>query len=309
MRFHGNPVFVDSLILFGTDQHLRGNRGSLYAVHRTRGDLVWKTSLDPGLPTDLRYANGLVYGVSLDDRLLAFDPLTGEQLWSHASTWESAAAASGDGNPKLASSCRIAADLVCYAGRDDAVYGVRALSGERAWSTAPGGRITTQIANVGGLLACGTDLHRLHFLEPRAGTSIHAMAPPGPNRNAGVVLDMIAQETMAYADGLLYFLAGFESTEPVDLIAWDMRTSKIAWRQSVPDTSHNAYWFVPRLQFWHGAVVAGSTHGLVVAYDLKTGAERWRHQLEGSIRGIGTTDDMIFIGNLDGVLFALRRTP
>jgi outer membrane protein assembly factor BamB len=302
-------VFVDSLILFGTDQHLEGKHGSLYAVHRTRGELVWKVPLDPGLPTDLRYASGLVYGVSLDDRLLAFDPLTGAQAWSHASTWARGVPASGDGNPKLASSCQVVADLVCYAGRDDVVYGVRARTGERVWATTPGGRITTQIANTSGLLACGTDDFRLHFLEPLTGRSIHAMAPLGPNRKTGAVLDMIAQETMAYADGFLYFLAGFEPTEPVDLVAWDMQTSKIAWRQTAPDNSRDAHWFVPRLPFWHGAVVAGSTHGLVVAYDLRTGAEQWRHQLEGPIRGIGTTADMIFVGNLDGVLFALRRAP
>jgi outer membrane protein assembly factor BamB len=46
----------------------------------------------------------------------------------------------------------------------------------------------------------------------------------------------------------------------------------------------------------------------VVAYDLKTGAERWRHQLEGAIRGVGASDDVLFVGNLDGVLFALRHT-
>lgn len=50
----------------------------------------------------------------------------------------------------------------------------------------------------------------------------------------------------------------------------------------------------------------GDEEGFVLAYRLSDGTQAWSHQLSGVIRGIGASDDVLFVGVLGGKVYALR---
>ncbi len=71
-------------------------------------------------------------------------------------------------------------------------------------------------------------------------------------------------------------------------------------------TRSNTSWTSPRPFSWKNGVVVGDDSGQVVALRSADGAEQWRLQLEGVVRGIGGRDDLLFVGMLDGKLYAYR---
>ena len=298
-QFHGNPVLVDSLIVFDTDQGFKQKVGSFYALDRFTGELRWSLRLDVGCATDLAVVGPSLFGVTIDDRLVSIDALHGTINWETGAGWAidpDAGYYEDIRTPTLASGCVASGTLVGYAGRDHAVHAVFAETGEKAWSTAVEGYITTRLCAADTEWVFGTSNYELHCLGLDSGRITRTVRTP-----------LIPQETMAWRDGRLYFLGGFEDARPADLLCLDARTGEILWHSVMPDTSKHAFWYVPRLHFWRGTVIVGSTHGLLVAYDEMTGAIRWQKRLEGAIRGIGSTPDMLFVGNFDGKLFGLRR--
>jgi outer membrane protein assembly factor BamB len=57
---------------------------------------------------------------------------------------------------------------------------------------------------------------------------------------------------------------------------------------------------------WRGSVLAGSEAGELAALGIEDGAVIWTRHLDGVIRGIGYDADLLFVGTLKGVLFAVR---
>ena len=298
-QFHGNPVIYEGTIWFGTDQGFAGQEGSLFGIDVENGSLVAHTLIHPGLPSDLRRYKNTLVGVTLDDRLVSFSIESGKLKWEAAGTWTYNPDQITHEDlrlPKLASSCVVIGDRACYAGRDGVLRGVDVKSGTVTWANDLGAIITTQPCVIEGDVVVGTEQHELVYCDAQSGDMGRTQKLPA-----------IALETMSYRDGRLYLLAGFEDANPLYLMCIDPSTGDELWRQAVPPEPKDQYWYVPRLHFWHRAVVVGTTHGLVVAYDEVNGDEQWRQQLDGPLRGIGSTDDLLFVGNLNGKLFALRR--
>jgi len=298
-QFHGNPALVGDLILFGTDQGFGERVGSLYALDRRTGEARWHRRIDPGLPSDLEVDGSFVLGVTLDDRVVSVNWSDGEVRW------QSAGSATEDPDvgmyedirgTTLASSCVVSRGRACLAGRDQTVRGLNAETGELVWSVPAAAGITTRLSASDSELVFGSADYNLNYLDRESGKVLRTQRMP-----------LIPQEAMQWRDGRIYFLGGFEDARPEDVLSVDAQTGDVLWHARIPDTSANAYWYVPRLHFWDGSVIVGSTHGLVVAYDEITGDVRWQKRLEAPIRGIGSSGDMLLVGNFDGTLFALRR--
>jgi outer membrane protein assembly factor BamB len=297
-QFHGNPAFVDSLVVFGTDQGFGQLTGSMVALNRFTGEPHWSMRLDPGFATDLVAVGPSLLGVALDDRVVSFDPHQRTIHWETPSSWIVDAELinyEDIRSPVLASSCVVTGGMIGYAGRDQSVHALRAGTGEMAWSTAADGLMTTRLCAADSHWVVGTSNYRLQYFDVESGHIDRSVRTP-----------LIPQETMAHRKGRLYFLGGFEDARPEDLLCIDSRTDEILWHQVIPDTSKNAFWWIPRLHFWDGAVIVGSNRGLLVAYDEVTGEIRWHMRLESAIRGIGSTPERLFVGNYDGTLYGIR---
>jgi outer membrane protein assembly factor BamB len=59
-------------------------------------------------------------------------------------------------------------------------------------------------------------------------------------------------------------------------------------------------------------VVAGTESGEVLAFKLSDGTPVWKLKLEGEIKGLGATGNVLYVGTLQGRVYALRfrdRSP
>jgi outer membrane protein assembly factor BamB len=273
-------------------------RGTLYALDLDDGTLRWKRSVDPGLPSDLVARDGRIYGMTRDDELLAIEPGDGAVAWRFSSTLPRDPAGGEDPAPvipRLKSNPVACRDAIVSVGRDNTVTAVAAETGELLWSYPHDSDITTQLCRAGDLVVFGTDAREMIGLHVADGTPV-TMVP----------LDHIAFGEMSWNDPLLVYLAGEESARPRHVAALDLSSGDVMWDRELQDPDPKAYWYVPRIHRWKTNVIVGSTHGLVVAYDGELGEPVWTHQLEGAIRGIGHTDDMLLVGTFEGMLYALK---
>ena len=54
-------------------------------------------------------------------------------------------------------------------------------------------------------------------------------------------------------------------------------------------------------------MLAGTEKGELLAFRAGDGLPLWSHALKGVIRGIGTSDRVLFVGTLKGVVYAYAR--
>ncbi len=57
---------------------------------------------------------------------------------------------------------------------------------------------------------------------------------------------------------------------------------------------------------WKGALLTGTGDGRLLGLSLEDGRTVWSTPLEGSIRGLGTHDDILLMGTIGGTVYALR---
>ncbi len=279
-QFHGNPVITDELVVTPSDST---GEGWTYAFERAGGELRWKQPTDGGggIETDLLRAGDTVVGVSKSGDLLCLDLVSGFPLWSFSpESYEYRSFRPP--NPALAG------DRILFGGADGAVYGVDAGSGEKLWRLDLGGRISTGLAATGEHFYLGLEDHRL----------VRAAVADG---GVAAVLPLDGQPVgypLATGDALVVLL-GTEG-EAFDLVVIDAELDGELWR-----TSSAEAWTTARPLLWQGSVLAGTRKGMLSAFDLEAGAVDWRRHLEGRLRGLGTAGDLLFVGTIDGTLYAL----
>jgi outer membrane protein assembly factor BamB len=86
------------------------------------------------------------------------------------------------------------------------------------------------------------------------------------------------------------------------LTALDISFSRIRWRRNLTDGLSSS-----RPYLWEGAVLAGTVKGEMVAFRAADGLPRWSHTLQGVIRGIGTSEMVLYVGTQKGVVYAYSR--
>lgn len=296
-QFHGAPVLDDSTLIIATDEGSVA-RGTLYALDPFNGAPRWKRPVDPGLPSNLVPRGNLLYSVTRDDDLYAFDPNSGDVVWNVRPT---DVVPAGRNIPTRVTAGRhtsnpvVYDDLVIVAGRNNVVGAVDARTGELRWTYIVDAAITTQPCPAGDRIVFGTDQMDVTVLDAGDGSevSIHP-------------LDRIPFATMAYVEPRLVFLAGGTDARPRHIEAIDLDTGALLWEHELDDPDPRAYWYVPRIHVAYNDAIVGSTNGLVVACDLASGATAWTVQLEGPIRGIGHSGDTLLVGTFKGMLYALR---
>lgn len=280
-QFHGNPVMTDSLVVTPSDGTAEGNT---YAFELATGKLVWKQPTDGGggITTDLLAVGWSALGVTLRGDLVSFGLADGFPLWSFSPEGERLAEERAP-NPALAG------DRVLFGGLDGAVYAVDAHEGTKIWKIDLGVRISTALTVHGDSVYLGLEDARVLRVAVDDGSVTGEMAvdaaPTGYPLAAG--------------DTLVVLLAS--GSEALDLLALDSALEGERWRRSSADD-----WTTVRPYSWRGRVLAGTTAGALHAFALEDGSVDWRTELEGRLRGLGSAGDRLYIGTIEGALYALE---
>jgi len=277
LSFHGDPLITNELLLIGSD----GRSGHMYALDRSTGVLRWKYDVaERGVASDVVRLGQNVYAVTLSDELLCLDLETGKPRWTfhsgfngHDFHWTSSPAVKGD--------------RIYFGGLDGIVYALDAQTGKPVWKKDLGARVTTSIALKDNSLYVGTAQRRIYRLDSSSGEVLGNIATESEPRWTIVVA----------GESILVFLG-----EEV-LASLDLSLKKILWRAEA-----SKEWTSARPYLWRDAVLAGNRRELV-ALRLTDGVREWSHQFPEVVRGIGISDEVLYVGSLKGPIFAYSAKP
>lgn len=274
--FHGDPLITDQLVVIGTD----GKIGHVYAFDRTTGAVRWKYRVDQrGVASDvLRFGNN-VYAVTLGDELLCLDLVTGKAKWTFHS-------GSSSQDFYWTSTPALTVEKIYFGGLDGNLYALDPQSGKQIWKRDLGARVTTSVAIQGNDLYIGTAKRHIYRINAKSGEVLSDFETEAEPRGQLIIAD----------NSLLVFL-GDEILADLDLslkrVKWSAEASK--------------EWTSARPYLWHGAVIAGNRRELV-AIKSTDGSRMWSHQFPETVRGIGTSDQLLYVGSLNGPIFAYVPT-
>jgi len=162
-----------------------------------------------------------------------------------------------------------------------------AQSGKLIWKRDLAARVTTSVAVQGHDLYVGTAKRHLYRLDTGSGEMLSEFAAESEPRWSLLIA----------GDSLIAFL-GDEVLASLDLSLKKMRWSAEASKE----------WTSARPYLWRGAVLAGNRRELM-AFRSSDGAREWSHQFPETVRGIGTSDEVLYVGTLKGPIFAYAPKP
>ena len=279
-EFHGDSFISDDVVFVGTD----GEAGYVYAFDRASGKVRWKSPAGEaaggsrGFPTDILQAGPRLYTVALGDSVVALDPRDGGTKWKFSSS------ASRE-RRRFSNAAAIAAGRVFFAGLDGILYALDAKTGKLVWKRDVGSPFSTAVVTVQRDLIAGAADKRLYRVRQSDGSVVASLDLPHrpaytPVLSGDEVLVVTERELLAVRSSLAE-------------IAWSRKAAK--------------EWSTPRPRLWKGAVIAGDGPDLY-ALDPRSGQELWKHRLGGTIRGIGSDENVLYVGTLNGDIHASRPT-
>jgi outer membrane protein assembly factor BamB len=254
--------------------------------------------------TAVRLAREIVIAADWD--VIGFDKRTGSRRWVYE-------APGGDG-PGLYMGAAVA-DTVYAGSVTGRVYAIDSTTGRLRWSTriiegGPGQTTVFEPIVSGDLVAAGYSLYRiptvggLAVLDAATGrvrwrAEFPARPFPVPtNRTGGPLLvdDLLVASA---GDGNIY---GFDLA--TGAIRWTFPRLDGTFTSIMPpgDTDHRTLTVAGRL------VIAGSALGMVVAYDIDTRRERWRHdagQWGSTTFSMAADDRLVYVPFFGGFIIAL----
>jgi len=278
-QFHGDPLVTDELVIIGTD----GKIGHVYAFDRSTGAVRWKYRVnDWGVVSDVLRLKNSVYAVTLGDELVCLNLADGKVNWTFRSSYSNQAQ-----NFHWTSTPALLNDYIYFGGLDGIVYALDANSGKQIWKRDLGARVTTSVAAYEHDLYVGTSKRHIYRLNSGSGDVLSDFVTDSEPRWSLILVD----------DSLVVFL-GDEVLASIDLSLKKVRWFAEASRE----------WTSARPYLWHGAVLAGNRRELV-AFRSSDGARQWSHQFPETVRGIGTSPDVLYVGTLKGPIFAYSPNP
>jgi len=273
-QFHGDPLVTDELVIIGTD----GKIGHVYAFGRSTGVVRWKYRVnDWGVVSDVLRLKNNVYAVTLRNEVVCLDLEDGKMNWTFRSGYSDQAM-----NFHWTSTPAISDNRVYFGGLDGIVYALHAHSGKLIWKRDLAARVTTSVAVHGHDLYVGTAKRHLYRLDTGSGEVLSDFATESEPRWSLLIA----------GDSLIAFV-GDEV-----LTSLDLSLKKMLWSEEA-----SKEWTSARPYLWHGAVLAGNRRELV-AFRSSDGAREWSHQFPETVRGIGTSDQVLYVGTLKGPIFA-----
>lgn len=320
------PNLVGDCVLVSTQALAPGSRGTLYALDRTDGSVVWRFETVPddfwGNPA-VNHGGGAWYPP-------AVDPTSGVSYWGTSNPWPSPGA---PGFP--AGSSRPGDNLYTNSalaiGPDGGLDWYHQVFAHDIWDRdmvltqlvdlPGGGRVVTHTGKGGRLLAYDPDTgavrwdievglhqndHLTDFVEPTTvmpGVLGGVETPPAA-ADGTIYLAVMNAPTTYDSPEQKFSLNPQLGTHPSHLVAVDAATGAIEWQVDLPGDSLGAVTVVNDLLF------TSTFDGILLAYDRHTGTEVWRRQtgrmVNGSPAVVGDTVVWPLSGGEPSQLLALR---
>jgi outer membrane protein assembly factor BamB len=273
-QFHGDPLVTEDLVVTGSD---RSTRTYTYAFRRQTGKLVWKQD-KAAFETDLLRVGSAVVGRRWNGDLLAVALDDGEVQWK-ITPLEYVYSFREDDSPIVKD------NVVYFGGVDGYLYAIDGLEGQTIWKRDLGNRITTTPVTDGRYVYAGVADNTLYRLATRDGSVVSTARCSGRPRGrpalAGNTLIVILDDsTLAAFDGDL------------ETVVWT-RAGEPRWSSHQPPV-------------WRGSVVAGTSRGEVSGFSVLDGSRTFSVTVGGVIRGLGVSQDVLYVGNFGGTLRAYR---
>lgn len=277
VEFHGDPLLTADLVVTGSDRRQPGGVGHVYAFGREDGQLRWKYTTPHGVATNIVAAGSRAYAVTLDDELVCLDLSTGRVLWTRPT---------GFSNPEFHfnSTPAVDQDHVFFGGLDGAVYALSGASGEILWKRQLRSGVSTSVLLVGQALLVGTLDGRFYRLDSGNGQPAAELQIEG--RPTG--------RLVAAGDCIL----GFLGSQTLGCV--EPSLERIRWTHRSPKELSSAR------PYLRGDAVLAASEADLSAFRLSDGRQEWTQTLEGTIRGIGSAGNVLYIGTLKGAVYAWR---
>ena len=169
-----------------------------------------------------------------------------------------------------------------FGGLDGFAYALDAQTGELIWKRDLGGKVTTSAAIKGRDLYLGTAKRQLYRL----------------NTGSGEILGETATQATPFGQLILASDSLFVFLGDELLASFDLDLKKPRWSAEA-----SKEWTSARPYLWHNLVLAGNRRELVAIRSVD-GAREWSYEGPETVRGIGTSPDILYVGSLKGPVFA-----
>lgn len=281
-EFHGNPVVAGELVVFGSDDRRAGGVGYVYAFEQATGKVRWKYRAGAGVMADIIRDGDRLYAVTLQDELICLELPSGHPVWTVASGWVNEKMVNVMASPAMVDG------RVLFGGHNGAVQALDAKSGRLAWKREVGSAVVTPLVVAKDAFYFGTSDQRIHRL---------GLGPNASHAELGLGGNPFGPPTVM-GDSVLLIV--YDKPELATLKSFDLALKQMRWSRETPGG-----WSSARPCLWQDSVLAGSEHGLLTAFSAD-GAEKWSDTVGRVIRGIGTSDEILYVGTLKGTVYAYR---
>jgi eukaryotic-like serine/threonine-protein kinase len=277
-QFHGDPLITDDLVVIGTG----GTLGHVYAFDRATGAVRWKYKVEAtGVASDIVRLENQIFFVTIANDLVCLDLQSGKPKWFFHDAY------SPQEHCVTCASPAVSDGRVYFGGRNGFAYAVDSQSGRLIWKKDLGADVTTSAAVDHHNLYVGTSKRHLYRLSTDSGAVLTDL----PTESA-------PHRRLIIANDSLFVFLGDEIFASFDLDLKKLRWSAEASKQ----------WTSARPYLWQDAVLAGNRRELI-ALRASDGTREWSFQFPETVRGIGTTPDILYIGTLAGPVFAYSPKP
>jgi len=270
----------EDVAIVGTD----GEEGALWAFDRESGAVRWRLAAGRGVASGIVEREGRVYAGTLQDELLCVDAATGETLWSFSS------GPGEDARLGLATPA-LAGDLLIWGAGGHNLFGLDAATGAQRWQERLSAPLRTNPLVRGGDVFAGSEDGFLHRLRAADGEPLALYFVDGDPYG----------DIVPAGSELLLFVDWMQPRGA--LVAVDPDAGAIRWRAEPPDTTS---WTTKRPFVIDDRVLAGTTDGRVLAFDLADGAEGLWFEIDSTVRSFAAADRVLYVGALNGSLRAYR---
>jgi len=281
--FHGDFYLTDQLVLTASDGQ---GFGTVYAFEQKTGAVRWSHSEQENIPSTVVPGGENVYVITQPDQVVALDLASGSVRWNFRTQ--------GDriGRTRLISSPVVDEERVYVSGRDGILYALDAATGIVEWQFDFQTPAITSPAMLRGDLYVGTGAGRIVRVDAATGT-VDAEAEIGSS--------VYLEYGLSVNDDGVFVYSGIApgTSVPAELTVFGPSLSEVYWRRE-----NEQGWSTPRAYSWNEHVVAGDVAGNIYLYRPSDGSVVRSFRIDGEPRGIGGEGHMLYIGTLNGMLYA-----
>jgi outer membrane protein assembly factor BamB len=279
--FHGDPLLIENNVaVLGTDLSCAPEGiGHVYAFDLGSKSVRWKHKYATGIATPVVKSGDAIYFGGVHDTWVKADAKNGTPEWEYQTTEKNQCAV-----PRAPIIVR---DRLFLIAQDRSVHVLDPASGKL-------------IKHIKAAAETGLLEYDSKVLFGAADNYIYSLNPETLDLERLMSLDARPTGRMEVAQDRL-FLFMKAPKEQGQIAAIDLKARKVLWSQ----TSERE-WSSDMPRLWKGLVLAGNCQGKLAAFSASTGKLMWSVELTGCLRSIGISDDLLYIGAQQGMLYAIR---